>query len=166
MGMGTGLNALLTLDAAMSHQQKIHYTAIEPYPLEESHWTVLNYCRQLERNDLQPAFDQLHSSPWNIDCVIHENFIIKKLDVDLPGLMTETKFHLIYFDAFAPAAQPELWTIDVFQQLFSLMETGGTLVTYCSKSAVRKAMQESGFLVEKIPGPAGKREMIRAMNPA
>jgi len=109
----------------------------------------------------------LHEGPWNKDVIINENFTLRKEKVDLLQFATNQSFSLIYFDAFAPSAQPELWTEEVFKKLYSMLLPKGILVTYCSKSTVRRAMQAAGFEVEKIPGPPGKREMIRAahLNP-
>jgi len=165
MGFGTGLNALLTLMEAHSAKKPVHYTAIELYPLEPEQIKTLNYCEQLDRKDLMQSFEILHSSPWEKDFQITEYLTLFKSGTDLleiETLQTGQLFHLIYFDAFAPTAQPELWTSTVFEKLFALLSPGGLLVTYCSKGDVRRAMQSAGFRVEKLAGPPGKREMVRA----
>jgi tRNA U34 5-methylaminomethyl-2-thiouridine-forming methyltransferase MnmC len=165
MGFGTGLNALLTLMEAYSAKKSIHYTAIELYPLEPEQINTLNYCQQLDRKDLQPVFETLHTSAWEKEIPILENFTLFKSGTDLLKFETPRSgqlFHLIYFDAFAPTAQPELWTSAVFEKLFTLLSPGGLLVTYCSKGDVRRAMQSAGLRVEKLTGPPGKREMVRA----
>jgi tRNA U34 5-methylaminomethyl-2-thiouridine-forming methyltransferase MnmC len=165
MGFGTGLNALLTLIEAEAHKKAIHYTAIELYPLEAEQIGTLNYCGQLNRNDLQHNFATLHTSAWQTDIPITEYFTLYKSGTDLLKFepsQAGQQFHLIYFDAFAPTAQPQLWTSAVFEKLFNLLSPGGLLVTYCSKGNVRRAMQAAGFRVEKLAGPPGKREMVRA----
>lgn len=162
MGFGTGLNALLTMEEAHRSQLLIYYTALELFPLEKHHALSLNYCEQLKNASLLPLFEQLHQSGWEEDVAISHYFTIRKLNCDLLNYSTHQLFDLVYFDAFAPSAQPELWTKDVFMKLKSMMRPGGIFVTYCSKGDVRRAMQAAGFNVERIPGPPGKREMIRA----
>ena len=163
MGLGTGLNALLTLSEAEKLHQPVHYTAIELYPLQQNEIAGLNYCEQLKRTDLAPAFQLLHQCEWERDISITPFFTFNKIRANLIGLSTSPPFNLIYYDSFAPSAQPEHWTVEVFEKLFSILSPGGILVTYCSKSIVRKAMQAAGFVVTKIPGPHGKREMVRAI---
>lgn len=165
MGLGTGLNALLTLETANRVQQKMVYEAIEAFPLEEIIVQQLNYCNVLNQPALATAFNQLHTCPWNEIVSISPWFSFKKINADLTRLTTTQQFHLIYYDAFAPDAQPELWTETIFQQLSGLLLPGGIIVTYSSKGSVRRAMQAAGFRVEKLPGPKGKREMIRAIKP-
>jgi tRNA U34 5-methylaminomethyl-2-thiouridine-forming methyltransferase MnmC len=163
MGFGTGLNALLTLIEAEKQNQQIIYTAIELYPLHTEEVNALNYCKQLNRPDLQTFFEQLHQCEWEKDISINPFFIFHKTKTNLINYLTNELINLIYFDAFAPNAQPELWTKEIFEKLYNLLSPGGILVTYCSKGNVRRAMQAAGFDVEKIPGPPGKREMIRAV---
>ena len=161
IGFGTGLNTLLTLITARNIS--IHYESLEPFPLEEQMVASLNYCEQLGRPDLQDKFLQLHQSECGKTITIQPGFSFIKWPDKLPGYSTEKDFDIIYFDAFAPRAQPELWTMEIFRELYSFLKTEGVLVTYCSKSIVRRAMQAAGFQVEKIPGPHGKREMVRAI---
>lgn len=162
MGLGTGLNALLTLIEAGNSKQAVHYTAIELFPLEEKEINVLNYCIQLGRPELEPAFRNLHNCEWEKEIAITNYFTFRKSRVDLLDLSGHLSFNLIYFDAFSPTVQPELWTREVFEKLHKSLLPAGILVTYCSKSDVRRAMQAAGFNVKKIPGPRGKREMVRA----
>ena len=163
MGFGTGLNALLTLIEAEKMQKPVHYTSIELYPLQESEIKALNYCEQLKRTDMEPVFQLLHHCEWEKEISITPFFSIHKLKNSLLNFTTPKLQNLVYFDSFAPAAQPEHWTKEIFEKLFSILSPGGILVTYCSKSIVRKAMQAAGFFVTKIPGPRGKREMVRAI---
>jgi tRNA U34 5-methylaminomethyl-2-thiouridine-forming methyltransferase MnmC len=162
MGFGTGLNALLAIIEAEKLQKEIYYETVEQFPLDNDEVSSLNYCKRLGREDLQPIFEQLHSCEWEKKTNITENFRFKKSGSNLLNFGTSETFDLIFFDAFAPNAQPELWTKEVFEKMFSILKPGGVLVTYCSKGDVRRAMQAAGFVVEKLPGPPGKREMIRA----
>lgn len=174
MGLGTGLNALLTAMEAAKYRLPIHYTALELYPLSVEQASTLNYCSQLDQHAWQPVFEQLHTCSWEEDQVLTPYFTLHKTKTDLvfystnqsrmpSGLRFAPLINLVYFDAFAPSAQPELWTKEVFEKLYGLLRPGGLLVTYCSKGDVRRAMQAAGFAIEKIPGPPGKREMVRAM---
>ncbi|HEX2630896.1 MAG TPA: tRNA (5-methylaminomethyl-2-thiouridine)(34)-methyltransferase MnmD [Chitinophagaceae bacterium] len=163
MGFGTGLNALLTLIDAEEKKQPVYYYSVELFPLNNEEVNQLNYCNELNRSALQPLFEQLHNCEWEKDIRITNHFTIHKTNTDLTHLSTPGRFNLIYYDAFAPGAQPELWTASVFEKLYNLLLPGGILVTYCSKSDVQRAMKAAGFGIEKIPGPPGKREMIRAV---
>jgi len=163
MGFGTGLNALLTLIEAEKHQQKIIYETIELSPLEASLIAALNYCKHLQRKDLQGTFEQLHASEWGKEDCITPYFSFKKIKTDLMAYPLPDHINLIYYDAFDPNAQPELWQEEIFKRLFDSLYHNGILTTYCSKSMVRRAMQNAGFIVEKLPGAPGKREMIRAI---
>ena len=162
MGFGTGLNALLTIAQAEKNQQKIYYETVETDPLEPGMYRLLNYCQQLNRPDLQPLFELLHSCDWNTIIEITPYFSFKKQLTSLHEFSPGRHFDLIYFDAFAPEVQPDLWTAAVFKKLYECMEPGALLTTYCSKSIVRKAMTEADLHVTKIPGPPHKREMVRA----
>ena len=163
MGFGTGLNALLTYLKAEKSQLKIYYETIEPLPLNKEEVRSLNYCQQLNRSDLQSVFKKFHFCEWKKEIQLSSIFVFKKSINKLINHLPNKSFSLIYFDAFDPNIQPELWTKEVFKKLFSIIESNGILVTYSSKSDVRRAMQAAGFKVEKIPGAKGKREMIRAI---
>lgn len=162
MGFGTGLNALLTLMEAERLQQKIKYTAVELHPLEKDIIDELNYCDLLLQPDLHKTFLQLHSCEWEIENTISPFFSVKKIYTSLFNFSTTQSFHIIYYDAFAPSAQPELWTEDIFKKLFQMLLPNGILVTYCSKGEAQRAMKAANFNVEKLTGPPGKREMVRA----
>lgn len=160
MGFGTGLNALLTMIEAEKQQQRIYYETVEAWPLEKELVDQLNYSEQYP--DWQAKFSALHAAPWGQSIELTPYFTIRKNNVSLINYSTDQQNHLIYYDAFAPGAQPDLWTVDTFRHLFNMLQEGGVLVTYCSKGDVRRAMQAAGFTIEKIPGPPGKREMVRA----
>ena len=162
MGFGTGLNALLSLQFARQIHHPVFYCAAEKFPLKVDEWKQLGYGKQL---GLEAEFELLHNMEWSTPQSITEEFVLCKYQGDLLEIPVDRKFHLIYFDAFAPSAQPELWTKDVFNKMLSMLHPGGMLVTYCSKGDVRRAMIDAGFEVEKIPGPRGKREMLRAKRP-
>lgn len=159
MGFGTGLNALLSLQIAIEKKLPVSYTGIENFPVTKEHYEKINYGEQLQ---LQKEFLLLHDADWNTTITINEQFSFTKIKESLLNYEGNSHFDCIYFDAFSPETQPELWSCAVFEKLFQLLEKNGVLVTYCSKSIVRKAMQEAGFIIEKIPGPWGKREMVRA----
>ena len=133
-------------------------------PLTDEEISLLNYPSVLNNEDL---FRKIHGCKWNEEIALNEFFMLKKISGDLITYSTAAMskgegFNIIYYDAFAPLAQPELWTAEIFKKLYSMLAPGGILVTYCSKGIVRRTMQAAGFAVEKIPGPPGKREMIRA----
>lgn len=163
MGFGTGLNAMLTLQEAISHQQKIYYYTSEAFPLIKDEVSQLNYTAQSNTSELKNNFVKMHESEWEKDVEIHPLFMLHKTTARLENISFNNSFHLIYFDAFAPSVQPELWTKENFDKLFSALEPEGILVTYCSKGDVRRAMLAAGFNVEKLKGPSGKREMLRAI---
>ena len=149
----------------------MYYEAVEAFPLEAEQAAQLNYCGQLQRTDLKPLFEQLHSSSWNRETPLTPSFTLKKNRSSLHDYLegraplAGAGINIVYYDAFAPEAQPALWTTDVFTRLYALMAPQGLLVTYCSKSEVRRSMVTAGFDVHKIPGPYGKREMVRAVKP-
>ena len=159
MGFGSGLNALLTAMEAETDQLKIRYTAVEAFPLNPEEARLLNYGKELGEEEL---FGKLHDAPWNEEVNITPGFTLQKLAGRLQDIQNAHRFHLVYYDAFAPSAQPELWTEAIFRQVHGLLHPGGILTTYCSKGDVRRALQAAGFIVTKLPGPPGKREMVRA----
>jgi tRNA U34 5-methylaminomethyl-2-thiouridine-forming methyltransferase MnmC len=160
MGFGTGLNAFLTAIEAAEKRIKVNYEAVEQFPLSKEEISVLNYSNVLNHQDL---FWKIYECNWNEEAKLNDFFTLKKAHTNLINYSTIQLFHIIYYDAFAPIAQPELWTVEVFKKLYSMLTSNGVLVTYCSKGSVRRAMQSAGFTIEKIPGPPGKREMVRAL---
>ncbi|MBV9960689.1 MAG: tRNA (5-methylaminomethyl-2-thiouridine)(34)-methyltransferase MnmD [Parafilimonas sp.] len=163
MGFGTGLNALLTLQQAIQLNQKIIYQTIEPYPLSAEAYLRLNYASLID-NELQQNFTAMHTCEWNKPVSIHPLFSLQKIITTLQQFITAQQFDVIYFDAFDPNAQPELWTIEIFKKMFDhMLHSNGVLTTYCSKGIVRRALQFVGFTVEKLKGPKGKREIVRAV---
>jgi tRNA U34 5-methylaminomethyl-2-thiouridine-forming methyltransferase MnmC len=162
IGFGTGLNALLTLKEGAARQQPVRYITIEPFPLTKQEVAQINHGKLLQQ---EKDFLHLHDAAWEKDVVINPLFTLHKKKLSLLNLFLNERIDCIYFDAFAPTDQPELWTAPVFENLYELLVPGGILVTYSSKSIIRKAMQAALFQVTKIPGPHGKRDMVRAMRP-
>lgn len=161
VGFGTGLNALLSLQFAEEHQLNIHYTSIEPYPLPADLVAAINYA-QFFPAPLQPYWSAIHACSWEEKHEISPFFSLKKLAVkleDLPVLPQE--FHVVYFDAFAPNKQSELWEVPQLQKCKNLLQPNGLLVTYCAKGQFKRDLQTVGFQVEKLAGALGKKEMTR-----
>ncbi len=162
MGFGTGLNALLTERAAAARGVRVHYTALEAYPIEPEMGAALG-LEQVVPGSMGP---RIHKLAWETSHELNPNFTLLKRQTTLQAFLNEPPgrpFDLVYYDAFAPASQPELWTPEVFQQLAERVVPGGVLTTYCSKGDVRRALQAAGFRVEKHPGPGRKREVVRAI---
>jgi tRNA U34 5-methylaminomethyl-2-thiouridine-forming methyltransferase MnmC len=155
VGFGTGLNCLLTKILSSS---PIIYHAIETNPLPDSIIEKLNYA---ENPSDKNQFELIHAISWNEEKEVSNNFRLKKIKLDLQSFQADSKYDLIYFDAFGPNAQPEMWTKDIFSKMYSMLNPGGILVTYCAKGEVKRIMKEVGFEVEALPGPPGKREMTR-----
>lgn len=159
VGFGTGLNALLTAIEAEKTEQKVTYTSVELYPLSTEQATMLNYGKILNEQSL---FTCLLESPWNKSTPISEWFSLQKIEIDFSSMqMPKNKYDLIYFDAFAPNKQADLWQQKIFDRLFRSLKADGIFVTYCAKGVVRRMLQTSGFIVERLPGPPGKHEMLR-----
>ncbi len=159
MGFGTGLNALLTYQVALENQLSIDYTAIELYPILQEEITALNIGKQLQ---MEAAFDKLHETNWEDSVIINDYFTLNKINQSLINFSTKQEFNLIYYDAFAPNDQPELWTSAIFKKLYNILLPNGILVTYCSKGDVKRTMKAVGFKVERVKGFANKWHMIRA----
>jgi tRNA U34 5-methylaminomethyl-2-thiouridine-forming methyltransferase MnmC len=160
MGFGTGLNALLTL--LEQQDREIWYESLEAYPLPVEMAMQLNYAELLPQETAAAYFEKIQQAAWNEAVAISPAFHLFKQELKLEAFIPNRSYDLVYFDAFAPTAQPALWSESVFKKLFDSLRAGGILVTYCSKGNVRRAMQAAGFRVEKIAGPPGKREMVRA----
>ena len=167
IGFGTGLNALLTLEEALRSQRHVHYTTLELYPLP---WETVEPLGFSSRE----GFRKLHDAPWGQDVEIAPEFTLRKIEGDVNRILatpseklltagTVPRWDVVYFDAFAPEKQPEMWTQELFDRLYVLLDEGGILTTYCAKGIVRRMLQAAGFRVERLPGPpGGKREILRA----
>ncbi len=165
MGYGTGLNAYLTYVYAERNKLSINYLGIEKYPVEDELFSGLDYPSllkdKIDVQDLLPC-DILQEKEWETRHVISNYFSLEKQQIDLHDFQVN-EIDLIYYDAFAPSAQPDLWTEEVFRQLYSFLNNGGALVTYCAKGSVKRALKSCGFNVQSLAGPPGKREMVRAI---
>ncbi len=158
-GFGTGLNALLSHEYALKNDIRINYTAIEKYPLQEKEYLSLNYPKKLGLR----FFQSLHQLPWEQWMDVAVGFKLLKNNIDIREFkISKAKFDVVYFDAFAPDVQPNLWSYEVFMTIYNSMNKGGILTTYTVKGSIRRMLKEIGFEVEKIPGPPGKREITRA----
>lgn len=159
MGFGTGLNALLTMREAAHQNRSVQYEAVELHPLPIAEAQQLNFDTLLGTDALM----DLHNAPWGETTAISPTFTLIKHAARLQDYRTTDPFHLIYFDAFAPEGQPELWTTDIFAQMAAMLVPGGILTTYCSKGYVQRNLHSAGFTVEKHPGPKHKREVLRGV---
>lgn len=163
MGFGTGLNALLSCLAVEGTETQVHYTTIEQFPLEAGIVRKLNYCDMLRRPERQTLFEQLHTCGWGSDQVVTDNFTFHKIAASIEEApIAGRTADIVFYDAFAPEVQPELWSRAMFEKIGACLKKGGLLATYCSKVVVRRAMQAAGLRVEKRPGPHGKREIVYA----
>jgi len=162
VGFGSGLNALLTLLESRKSIKQIKYTAIEKFPLPHEIVNNLNYNTLLSGTSSNELLE-LHETSWGEWHKLSEQFIFRKLKADLKFFQPDDNFELIYFDAFAPDKQPEMWEEDILKEMYSCLTIGGVLVTYSAKGLIKRRLKAIGFKVENLPGPPGKREMIRAM---
>lgn len=162
IGFGTGLNALITTLEAPKNNLVISYTGIEAYPVVLEEISQLNYIEQLNAPNAKNVFENMHTVPWDVAVEILPNFTLHKKQQDFLEIKAESVYNLIYFDAFGARVQPELWTEIIFSLMYKALQSKGVLVTYAAKGSVRRAMLAVGFSVERLPGPPGKREMLRA----
>lgn len=162
VGFGTGLNAYLTLQDAENEDRSVDYFSVELYPLDPALVRALNYGDMI-CPEKKMLFTALHSAAWNEPVKITDHFTLHKIQGDNNSCTLPEDMDLIYFDAFAPDKQPEMWSQEIFDRLYAHTSEGGILTTYCAKGVVRRMMQKAGYSVERIPGPPGKREMLRAI---
>ncbi|SNR52566.1 tRNA (5-methylaminomethyl-2-thiouridine)(34)-methyltransferase MnmD [Hymenobacter mucosus] len=167
IGFGTGLNALLTLERSHDSAHPIFYDTIEKFPLPWSVVEQMNTEAYITNPELLDYHQQLHAATWNRPVALTPRFELYKRSGELQttALPTNT-YQVVYFDAFAPEKQPDMWTDEVFAQLYEATAPDGVLVSYCAKGSFRRSLKAAGWLVEKIPGPPGKREMTRARKAA
>lgn len=161
IGFGTGLNAFLTLLETERNQRKIHYTTLEKYPLNAEVLQQLNYP-EIIAPEAAELYYKMHHVVWNVPVAITPYFTLQKIETDYTTFSFQQKYDIIYFDAFAPEKQPEMWSQQLFDNLYQTLNPGGVLTTYCAKGVVRRMLQSAGFTVERLPGPpGGKREILR-----
>ena len=165
VGMGTGLNVLLTFQYAMKHQLDIHYTAVEAYPLEETIYQQLNYSHIIDNDDsLASIFNRIHDSQWNEEISLNNTFRFIKIDQKIQQtLLTDNYFNLVYHDAFNPDLEPDLWKEELFHKIYRAMTPESVLTTYSTKGIIKRALKACGFMIQKKPGPPGKREILNAV---
>ena len=162
IGFGTGLNAYLTYCFAQQYDLSIEYYSLEKYPLSEQEYSLLNYPDHIF-SEYAHIFKHLHEAEWNRLVSLSGNFKLKKLHADLLTF----DFHeippadLVYYDAFAPSKQPAMWTDQILHKLAANVRKDGIFVTYCARGTVRRALSDKGFTMERIPGPKGKKEILR-----
>lgn len=169
LGFGTGLNVWLTALYAKEHSFKIQIDTFEKFPLSKEVSTAYlkaliqeNLCTQ----DGAALYRSLLDCPWNENNQLNDNCSCSKFDMDITSLKSHAHYDIVFFDAFNPDVQPELWTEEIFKIMYSALKSDGILVTYCAKGQVRRNMKVAGFSIEKIAGPPGKREMTRAIKHA
>jgi tRNA U34 5-methylaminomethyl-2-thiouridine-forming methyltransferase MnmC len=161
MGFGTGLNALLTLINAQG--RRIFYHTLDADPIDEEILSQLSCPQIMDHPECSERFRAIHQAAWGEVVALSPQFSIIKDQVRLQDFMAPRQFHLIYYDAFSFVAQPELWSEEIFKKIYDLCYPGAVFVTYSSKSDVRRTLAAVGFQVQKIPGPPGKREILRAV---
>jgi tRNA U34 5-methylaminomethyl-2-thiouridine-forming methyltransferase MnmC len=162
-GFGTGLNALLTAMNAIDRGIRVIYYAVEKYPVDPEMAARLNYPELLSLHEGQAdvLFTAIHQAPWNQLTIVHPCYHLHKIRADLSDFVPEFNYDLIYFDAFAPDKQPEMWTGEILHRLCLHLDPGGIFTTYCAKGSIRRLLMECGLDVKRIPGPPGKREILR-----
>ncbi len=166
VGFGTGLNALLTLQHCLIGSTKILYESLEAFPIEQVTASQLNYPKALNFSDSDKYFLQLHHSSWDQQIEITNNFSLVKRHVKIQDIdLGVEKFDIIYFDAFAPSKQPEMWELPILKKIESSMKPNAVFATYCAKGQLKRALKSLGLIVETLAGPPGKKEMVRAVKP-
>jgi len=160
VGLGTGLNTLLTELKAKELDVKVNYQGIELYPLTNDIFSQLNYAKQLDSEQL--TFEQLHTSKWEEQVEILSNFSLHKTKDSFKDFEATFTYDLIYFDAFAPSKQPEMWEYEIIEKCYNMLNPNGIFVTYSAKGQLKRDLKQVGFSVESLPGPPGKFEMVRA----
>ncbi|MCC5944344.1 MAG: tRNA (5-methylaminomethyl-2-thiouridine)(34)-methyltransferase MnmD [Bernardetiaceae bacterium] len=162
IGFGTGLNVALTYEAALKQRKKVFFDSIEAYPIASDMVAMLNY-KSLLRAQASAIFDELHSCLWEQDVAFHQLFSLKKRHSELAqAMLPEAYYDLVYYDAFAPSKQPEMWDISLLEKVVQSMKEGGILVTYCAQGQFKRNLKALGLDVETLDGPPPKKEMVRA----
>lgn len=162
IGFGTGLNAFITFLESPKRQLIIQYTGVEAYPITLPEVQAMNYVTELHAQDQAHVFVEMHSCAWEQLIFLSPSFSICKRQQRIQDIQDIQQFDLIYFDAFGYRVQPELWSDEIFQSMYTALKPSAVLVTYAATGAVRRSMLAAGFTVEKLAGPPGKREMLRA----
>ncbi|HAD13425.1 MAG TPA: SAM-dependent methyltransferase [Saprospirales bacterium] len=162
VGFGTGLNVFMSWLEAEKQGWKLQYQSLETDPISLEQAAALNYPAMLQVDDRAAAFLLLHELPWNQSQILSDHMTLEKTTIPLQQFVPDRKYDVIFFDAFAPQSQPELWEEPIFAKLAQALHPGGGLVTYCAQGEFRRRLRRAGFITERLPGPPGKREMTRA----
>lgn len=168
IGFGTGLNTLLSFLESKKINIKLDYTSLEAFPLDADIVGQLNYVELISKiengieSELQTQFQSIHKAEWENKVELSKNFSLQKIKNTLQEIQFSSSFDLIFFDAFGPRVQPEMWTEELFSKIYAATKPQGCLVTYCAKGEVKRTLKKVGFTVETLPGPPRKREMVRA----
>jgi tRNA U34 5-methylaminomethyl-2-thiouridine-forming methyltransferase MnmC len=162
IGFGTGLNAFITLIESEKYGA-IDYIGVEAYPVSAEEAAMMNYAAELQSGAFQGAFSQMHDAKWETPFALAKHFVLTKRKIFFNDIDDVNQFDVIYFDAFGFRVQPELWSVEIFKKMFVALKSNGVLVTYAARGVIKRNMLEAGFTVEKLPGPPGKREMLRGV---
>lgn len=166
LGFGTGLNVLVTIDKIWNQPLHINYYSLEKYPLDFELVRDLEYPDLFKNSAINEINETIHNCPWESEQRIRPNFALTKLKGDIKELNTnDLAVDLIFYDAFGPKVQPDLWSVEVLKKMHLILTKNGVLVTYCAQGQFKRNLKEAGFRVENLPGPPGKREMTRAIKP-
>ena len=164
VGFGTGLNALLALEAAERNSLNTKFTTLEPFPLSTATTAQLNYGQMVANGVFEKEFTHLHAAPWHQEVPVTPHFTLIKHQSRLEDFSApEASFDLVFFDAFAPSKQAELWEKDLLEKVAKFMATGAAFTTYCAKGQLKRDLKALGLRVETLPGAPGKKEMVRAV---
>lgn len=162
IGFGTGLNAFITFLEAHKKDLNVNYVGVEAYPISKVEIEHMNYVDELDAKKFKEAFSLMHNTEWEKETKISERFNLTKRKQFFQDIDDVNQFDIVYFDAFGYPFQPELWSVEIFIKMFKAIKEKGILVTYAARGVVKRAMNEAGFEVKKVPGPPGKREMFIA----
>ncbi|GAB3194195.1 tRNA U34 5-methylaminomethyl-2-thiouridine-forming methyltransferase MnmC [Pontibacter aydingkolensis] len=164
VGFGTGLNAILTYPFALAKKAFLQYDTLEKHPLQQEVVNQLQFDKVILNPELHDVFLKMHAAPWNEPVDLIPYFTLQKMHETLEEFVAPQSYYdIVYFDAFAPEKQPELWSEEMFVKLYNAIRPGGVLVTYCAKGSFKRNLKAAGFVVEALPGPPGKREMTRGL---
>lgn len=163
MGFGTGLNALLTLIESEKYRKRISYNTIEAYPIGINEAKSLNYIDILNAEVYRDQFESMHSSDSMKQITVSDRMVFKKYICQLENFEPQEKYNVVYYDAFAPTTQPELWDEKMMKKIYDMLADEAVFVSYCAKGSFKRALKSAGFVLEPLPGPPGKREMTRAI---
>ncbi|MEJ2003372.1 MAG: tRNA (5-methylaminomethyl-2-thiouridine)(34)-methyltransferase MnmD [Cyclobacteriaceae bacterium] len=164
IGFGTGLNVLLTMEYAIRNEIPVRMVTLESEPLDANLVNNLNYTSQVDDQRAAEWFRWIHEQDWQGNHTYNEYFQLKKINTDWlrfdPG---NAVFNIIYYDAFAPSKQPGMWTLECIKKACASLHDGGLFVTYSARGQLKRDLSSSGMKVESLPGPPGKKEMVRAV---